>query len=231
LTEFKEYIEYINAAAVVIASLIAIYGINSWRREYRGKKQAELAEEALCLFYEAQDDIRHIRSPFAGGHEGKTRKVNDSETPEQKEAYDKAYVLIERYKTYIRLFNKLHAMRYRFMAQFGIDAGKPFEDFRKILNEITTSADILPQLWAENNNHYRNENQEKEHREFVNKLENVFWEQLPKNDTIKPRVKKCIEDIEAICRPIIDNKSWLKLTIENIKGKASRSLTSFFNGA
>lgn len=36
-----------------ISILVAIYGINAWRREYVGKRQLELAEDSLALFYEA----------------------------------------------------------------------------------------------------------------------------------------------------------------------------------
>ena len=54
--------EFLKDISVIVASCTAIYGIGSWRREYRGKKMADLAEEALCLFYEARDAIQHIRN-------------------------------------------------------------------------------------------------------------------------------------------------------------------------
>jgi len=201
------FLEFIKDVSLIVASWTAIYGIDSWRREYRGKKQAELAEEALRLFYEGRDAIRHIRHIFAHGEEGKTRKPGDDETPEQKEAYDKAYVLFERYNTHIELFNKLHSMRYRFMAQFGPDTGEPFEAFRKILNEMVVSAKTLGSLWAEQLRSYRLEGRPRQDQDLIKKLENIFWEGLPQEDPIKPRVEECIKNIEEICRPIIDNKS------------------------
>lgn len=39
--------------ASIIASATAIYGINSWRREIKGKRQIELAEDVLSNFYQA----------------------------------------------------------------------------------------------------------------------------------------------------------------------------------
>ncbi len=45
-----EFSSVIRDASIVIASITAIYGINSWRREHRWKKQSELAEEVLTLF-------------------------------------------------------------------------------------------------------------------------------------------------------------------------------------
>lgn len=211
------YSEILKNISIILASCTAIYGIGSWRREYVGKKRVELAEDALCLFYEARDAIQHIRNPFSRGDEGSTRKAAENETPEQKEAYDRAYVLIERFNAHIELFNKMHVIRYRFMAQFGTDAGKPFEDFRRMLNEIQVSAQALAREWAKKYRYFRTEGQQNTHDEFVKKQENIFWETLPAEDTIKPRVEKCIDDIETICRPIIDNKSLFTLIFRSIK--------------
>jgi len=218
------FLEFIKDVSLIVAAGTAIYGIDSWRREYRGKKQAELAEEALCLFYEGRDAIRHIRNPFAHGEEGKTRKVGGDETPEQKEAYDKAYVLIERYNTHIELFNKLHSMRYRFMAQFGVESGKPFEDFRKISNKVLVSAQSLARSWAQQLRSYRTEEQDKQHFDFIQKQEAIFWEGLADEDPISPKVDECIEEVEKICRPILAGKptivrSFSHNTLNKIKEK------------
>ncbi len=106
------YSEFLKDLSIIVASCVAIYGIGSWRREYVGKKQAELAEEVLCLFYEARDAVQHIRNPFSHSNEGSSRKADESETPEQKEAYDRAYVLIERFNTHIELFNLIKCIRF-----------------------------------------------------------------------------------------------------------------------
>jgi len=141
--------EMLSSMSVVIASCTAIYGINAWKREFRGKRQIELAEEALSLFYEAREVITGARSCLSFGYEGKTRESGAEETPAQKKARDAAYVIFERFQPHEELFSKLHAMRYRFMAQFGIDASKPFEELRKIRNEIFSAARRLGRLWAE----------------------------------------------------------------------------------
>ena len=175
------------------------------------------------LFYEGRDAIRHLRNPFSFSGEGKTRKVSDDETPEQKEAYDKAYVLIERYNTHIELFNKLHSMRYRFMAQFGIESGKPFEDFRKIWNQVLVSAQALARSWAQLRS-YRTEEQDKQHFDFIKEQEAIFLEGLADKDPISPKVDECIKEVEKICRPIIVGKptivgSFSHNTLNKIKEK------------
>jgi hypothetical protein len=94
-----DWTELIKNISIIIASWTAVYGTDQWRRECRGKRQAELAEEVLSLFYEAQDAVRHIRNPFGFGGEGASRKAGENETPEEKDAFDKAFVIFERFKT------------------------------------------------------------------------------------------------------------------------------------
>jgi hypothetical protein len=201
--------ELIKNISITIASLTAIYGIDQWRREHRGKKQADLAEETLSLFYEAQDAIRYIRTPFAYGSEGSSRKSGSKESPEEKQAFDKAYVVFERFGNHNELFSKLHAIRYRFMAEFGVEAAKPFDVLQSIANEIKVSARMLAQLWARQNRSFRNEQSEQNYFNQIQKHEAVFWDGLEKDDPINPRLKKCVEEVEKTCRDILTAKGTL----------------------
>ena len=143
-------LENISDIAVIIASIAATYGILSWRKErdeFTGKRNIELAEEVLTLFYEAADVISSIRSPFGFGGEGSTRKASENETAEEKEIYDRAYVVIERFERHQELFSKIHAMRYRFKARFGDEAIKPFDELHAVVNEVLFSSRKLRRHW------------------------------------------------------------------------------------
>ncbi len=215
--------ELLKNFSIIVASWTAVYGIDQWRREHRGKRQAELAEEILSLFYEAKDAIGHIRNPFSSGGEGSSRKAGENETPEEKDAFDKAYVVFERFNTHVELFNKIHAARYRFMAQFGVEAAKPFDTVRRITNEILVSAQMLAQLWARQNRSFRTEQIEQHDFDQIKKHEAVFWEGLEKDDPIKPRLKECVEEIEKTCRDILSAKgtlySVLNYRLPGIRGR------------
>lgn len=204
------FTEFLKDISLIVASCTAIYGIGSWRREYKGKRQAELAEEVLSLFYEAHDAIKHIRNPFSPAGEGTSRKQSENESAEEKKAYDQAYVVFERYNANIELFNRLHTLRYRFMTQFGPDSAEPFIELRKILNEIFAAAQTLAGLWARQRTHFKSEQSRNEHFDFKKKLEAIFWEGLSKDDPINPKLDKCVKDIEVICRDILTDKSILK---------------------
>src|SRR5689334_4912630 len=99
-----ESAEIAKNASLILAVFFAIYGIDAWRREFIGKRRMELAEEVLALFYQARDIIEEIRSPFGYGGEGSTRKPSPNERPEDKDALDHAYSLVERYNKHIETF-------------------------------------------------------------------------------------------------------------------------------
>ena len=159
-------------------AVIAIYGIDSWRRESRSKKQIELAEETLTLFYEAEDAIKVIRYPGSYGSEGSTRKSSPCEDLKQKEARDRAYVLIGKYLRHKELFNRIHAMRYRFMAQFGKESAKPFDELHKLVRGLLLSAKRLAEIWANDTSNIPQEARE-EHDYRREQYEAIFWHKCP----------------------------------------------------
>lgn len=203
-----EFIEVLSSVSIIIASCVAIYGIDAWRREFRGKRQIELAEDTLALFYEAQDVIRAIRSPLSRQGEGTSREPQENESPTQKAACDAAYVVLERYQKRQELFNKIYSMRYQFMARFGPKKAKPFEDLRGIVNEIFGAARRLAHLWAKDISLLRSDEQAEQHSEKQQKYEAIFWDTYGEDDPINPKLDQVISDIECICKPIIIEKGF-----------------------
>jgi len=198
----------LESISVIVASVIAactvIYGINAWRREYTGKRRLDLAEEVLALFYEARDAIRFIRNPFSHGGEGSSRKPAENETPEEKQANDRAYIVFERYAKYQELFNKINSMRYRYMAHFGKDSAKPFTELSKIVAEIFASAHALADLWRQSS-YLRGANHAElqRHQDQLREYQAVFWEMSPDKDPITPKVEVMVSEIEAQCAKVI----------------------------
>ena len=190
--------------ASVITSGVVIYGVNAWHREYTGKRKLELAEEVLALFYEARDAIRIIRSPASYGGEGSTRNAAPNETPQEKQINDNAYIAVERYNKQQKLFNKIHSMRYRYMAQFSKDAAKPFDELNRIVNDILRSAGMLSHYWKEQGKRqWKSEEEFQQHLNAMHKQEAIFWEMSSDTDQITPRVEEVISDIEARCAKVI----------------------------
>jgi len=127
-------INFIQSISIIIASAVAIWGINSWRREAKWKRKYELAEEVLSLFYECKEKFQIIRSPFSNTSEGKTRKRSEDESQDDTARLDSAYVFFERYEKEKEPFTKLLSLKFRFMTIFGKESGEPFDEIKKIRN-------------------------------------------------------------------------------------------------
>ncbi|VAX22524.1 hypothetical protein MNBD_NITROSPINAE04-1154 [hydrothermal vent metagenome] len=204
--EILPWLNGINSFAVIIASVVAIWGINAWRREFEWKKKHDRAEETLTLFYQAKVLIAEIRYPLSNAKEGKNRKALPDETPEEKQALDRANVVVERYNQRKEVFSKIHAMRYRFMALFGKDKVKPFDELFEIISEILFAADYLGNyVWSKRNSDFSDPNELKEFNQDRREYESIFWFR-GKNDPISPRVDAVIQEIEKICEPILFSK-------------------------
>jgi hypothetical protein len=199
-------VELVSNIAVIVASGTAIWGINAWRREFKGKRDMELAEDVLCLFYRTERAIEAIRCWLSYSFESQTRAPEPDETPEQKEARDRAYVVLKRIQDRAEVFDQLYTLRFRFMARFGRDRAKPFDKMKGVISEMQVSARTLAQLWADQLR--QGDRTSQPTKEQIKKHEEVIWS-MGEADQIEPHVKSIIEEIEAICRPIIDGQvSW-----------------------
>ena len=199
----ESILQVIQAVSLIVAAWTAIYGIRAWRSEFVGKKRIELAEEVLVRFYEARDVIRIIRNPFGYVGEGSTRQGAEGEAPEEKQILDNAHVVFERYEKHGELFNRLQSLRYRFMAQFGVDTAQPFDDLAGILRDIFISARMLSHYWRDQGRRiWPNENAFPEHLAQMQRHEAVFWE-MSGDDEINQRVEDTVKKIEAICSSVI----------------------------
>lgn len=199
--------EMLRDLSIVVACGTAIYGIDSWRREHRGRRQIELAEQTLASFYEASDAVKSIRNSFSFGDETKNIERGPGESDTKYEARKRANLVFVRYQNHQELFNKIHSMRYQFMAQFGRESAEPFDDLRKTVNKIFSSARMLASLWARE--HFRTDEHWEKHREQLEKHEAIFCDGLADEDPINQELDAIIGRIELTCKAIITGKGTL----------------------
>lgn len=199
--------EIVQCLSVVIASIVAIAGITSWRREARWKRRYELAEEVLATFYEISDRFEIIRSSAGYVGEGATRKRSENESKEESEILDNAYVIIERYNNEITSFIKLKSLRYRFMTIFGVDSVKPFNEINRLVGQIfIASRQLGLRYWKDQGKRNFSKEEFERHLSEMENWEKIFWSGYNETDQFKIDVDNAILEIEKICRPIIEKK-------------------------
>ena len=197
-----------KSISIIIASCVAIYGINSWRRETKWKRKYELAEETLSLFYEVQDAFSVIRSPFGNINEGKTRKREKNEKEEDSIILDQAYTVIERFEKNKEPFFKLRSMKYRFITLFGKESEQYFNDVIKLTNKIMTVSGFLGRrYWQDQGRRKFTEVQYEKHLNKMFEYERIIWEDYGEDeDEIKKELNRIISEVEKICNKVLNKK-------------------------
>ena len=207
--DWKLIFDLLKSLSILIASIVAIYGINSWRREARWKSRYKLAEEVLSLFYEVQECISIIRNPMSSSNEGTTRKREENERPEDSGILDSAYVTIERFNNNSEAFYKLRAIKYRFVAVFGKKNQEPFDSIIKVTNNIMMASNFLGRNhWKNQGKHHLRNEQHSQNLKLMHKYEAMIWEKHYEKDEIKEEIENIIRRIEHICKPILSKNTF-----------------------
>jgi hypothetical protein len=194
------YVDLIESIAVIIATVVAIIGVNSWRDEAKWKRKYDLAEDVLTLFYTAQHKIRIIRSVMIYAGEGSSRTKELEETDEEKKIKDKAYIIVERYQKHRDAFDKLEAIKFRFFAVFGKENGVPFESLTKLINRLDFAAQEMQAIEL---GEWGIEDRIQKRKESL-KRQNIVFNTKREEDEIEMEMDKIIKLIESICEQIVN---------------------------
>jgi hypothetical protein len=132
-----------TAGAAWFAATVTYRGLSKWRAETIATRKAELAEKVLADFYRARDIINNARSPDDLGHEGATRQKAESESEDDSRLLNRYFATFEMLKKEQEFFAQLHARRYRFIAHFGPEAARPYNQLHESYVKIVKAAHLL----------------------------------------------------------------------------------------
>lgn len=199
MEHLKEASEFV---AIISASWAVISGVGAWRREFVGRRRIELAEATLASFFAVRDSIRQIRNPFSRVGEGSSRKKGDNESFEEAEMLDRGYVVVERYQKHESTFIEFMKLKYRFMATFGQETGRIFEDVGGSLNSIFVSARMLSRhYWLRQGRVEMGQEDLKKHLDEMHRHERNFWDYQDDNDDIRQKLAQAEERFVRITEP------------------------------
>ena len=178
---------FATGAGAGLGGWAALRGVNAWRAETVGRRKAELAEEVLAQFYRAKDALTWARLPADG-----------TRTPaEGGESGAKAMAApVERLTQASQVFSDLQASRYRFMAYFGEEAARPFEELRKVHTEVVEAAGQLIRGQGKSLS-------AKDAADHDQWRTTIGWGPQ-EQDRLAERLDRAVRAIERICRPLIE---------------------------
>ena len=203
------YHEIFRDFSVIIAAWVAIYSIDAWRREYIGRRQLEIAEEVLALFYEARDAIYYIRNTSGYFWGAQFLPQLEGESKEKRNARYQIKIFTKRYRVAQKILIKIYSIKYRFKSQFPKETLKPFDELMEIVNEINSAAKILECLWDKGPMDIENKEEANQLRADIIKNEKILWDKRFEDDPINKRINNIIEHMENNCLKIIHAKGTL----------------------
>ncbi len=193
--QIKLILEIISTFAIVAASITAIYGINAWKREYRFKRNSELLEEALVLFYQAEHAIAYLRNSFIFSND-----LQDFEFPSElegeysKEKYKYTHTIRNRFGEKQDVFSKLYSIELRFRARFGTEPTKAFNDMRGKVKELLFAADRYSMKGLS--------------KDEIIEVQKIIWggfyKKSKEGDVFGNEVSKIVGGFDKMCRKIIE---------------------------
>lgn len=187
-------VQNLESFSIIIGAGVAVWGIKAWRHELIERKKIDLAEELLTGFYEFQDLMLWVRSPFNSG-EGTTRKGSKNESNSEKRIKDTYFAPIEKLNEQRAFLGKLKALKYRSKAYFGEDAVKPFILLNDVRSSVTSSAQMLIICYGDGTN-----------KETLKKWKaDIGWVKKDDDKIIK-KINEAVNQIELICKPYLSKK-------------------------
>ncbi len=187
-----------TAGAACTGAWIGWRGLEKWRTETLGKRQAEIAEATLATVYEMEEIIRTARGPLVLAHEMAKKEGVPDEI-----ATNANYAPEARLLEHQEFFARFRAQKYAFAALFGLEATKPLDELWQCRLEINWAVDDL----------LRNKEMSREnagHRAFlIARRAIAFRPSKSEDDTLGKRISEQVSSIERTCRPAIEARAKL----------------------
>lgn len=199
--KWNELFGLIQALATCVGVGVAWWGVDRWRREQIGGRQAELAEDAIALAYEAQEVFDHVRNPFSFGGEGSSREAQPNESDDLKRRRDQYFVPFERIGKHREYFESVRKLRGRVIALFGESAAQHLTEILRISRDFQLACQMHNEL-SEDLLDAPDTELSKEKREHAA----IKWKGSKTPDVVDERLSKLRNALELQFKPIFTSR-------------------------
>jgi hypothetical protein len=195
--EIKAMLEQTQEIATLAATLIGIWiaasGLNAWKRETTGKRDIELCQKVIEMFYEAEQRMSTLRSPLYYAGEGSERQREDGEGQEETDRRNRVFAPLARLNKQLEFWAEFFSYQFRMRALFGETAVTPFDLVSQALSHFRAAAITRYEGLRDSQSGLDVETRRG--------LERTISTIGP--DDIGKQMTKAIEEMEAICIPIV----------------------------
>ena len=177
-------LEIINTLAIVGGAIMAVIGVNAWKKQLKGSTEYELAKRYLKSVYKIRDAIKFVRNPFISIDEmAVALKENGVENPDYSNNQQTNRVVYSvRWKKVMEARTDLDVELLEAEVLWGKEAVNVVSDLNAQINKLYISLKM-----------FLEERSIKPNRDIIYDMGD--------QDTFNPEVKKAIEKIESFIKP------------------------------
>lgn len=191
--------DFLTYSAPFLAVYVAYMALQTWRKEFIGKKKIDLACDIVEQVCNVQDIIRDLRNPLCY----EENKIKEDLNDKKKEVKDnKIYYLAASYRFYnnnIDEINNFLKLRNKAQLYWNKDILLLFVEIKEIINSIVNASELL--YYTDNLNF-------KSRLEFEKK---IWW--CSTDDKIEKKVQQIVDEFKLNLKDFYEYKltKWKKL--------------------
>ena len=194
----SEFTSCISDIAVAVAALAtggsAVYGVNRWRREIKGRAAFETARGLLRATYILRDQITSCRHPFISVSEfpNSFNKNNNPIPTETADAYRHVYK--NRWKPIAETISEFDVHDLEAQVLWGNDVKERTDKLRECVQEIKDAIGLFIENVGSDGEYFQND------RNWEKSVKNTIYD-AGKNNEVSNKIKNAITGIEEKIRP------------------------------
>ena len=201
LTNLQFYLpvvkDFVTIVSLIIASVVAILGLQTWRRQLKGTAEYDLARKVLMAVYKLRDETFSFQFLLVMRKQnsiGRKRYPTDREKMEGEELKNRKAVVDEAEQTLRVLVKEMEALLHKEEAEqiMGMLSHYLILNYAFFIEEINFRS---PETIPSKNISFRNTEEEKEYFDFFNN-----------EDSYKSNVNSTVRSIENIMKPFLLKK-------------------------
>lgn len=206
LVAIQPYISIIKdlctIVSLIIAAVVAIKGLQTWRHQLKGTAHYELAKRILKATYRLRDEIQSVRNPLMTegeiNHAVKEARLEINPSDDDYYVKSMAAVYYIRWKPVIDAYRTLELEAVEAEALWGPKAKEVIVPIKKSVNSLITAIDLVLRDLQPRGPRILNNL----HRETFEKIMNGI-SSAPEEDQYLRELNSSVEAIEKIARPYI----------------------------
>lgn len=190
----------LSAASPIVTVCLALFALHVWRVQLVMKRRFEVAEEALKVSQEIVYALSEIRGLWGPTGEGGTRKRKPTETKDESERLDHAFVPFERLSHYDGLFATMSKSVILVEIHLGPELAKQMRNLLGVRMTIWLAARSVARLSSKVIPNEEDQRRINEGDAILYETKTTDDEDPSNNDVLSPQIAAYFAAIEAECR-------------------------------